>query len=80
MRCSTELPNGPWEKLAINYYGSLPSGEYVLVVIDEYLCFPEIDVTTSTSAKAALPKLDRILTEREAIRRQFFTLGINSVM
>ena len=42
----TELPNGRWEKLAIDYYGPLPSGEYVLVVIDEYSHFPEIDITT----------------------------------
>ena len=40
----------------------MPSGEYVLVVIDEYSRFPEIDITTSTSAKATLPKLDRILS------------------
>ena len=59
---STELPNGPWEKLAIDYYGPLPSGEYVLVVIDEYSRFPEIDVTTSMSAKATLPKRDRIIS------------------
>ena len=59
---STELPNGPWERLAIDYYGPLPSEEYVLVVIDEYSRFPEIDVTTSTSAKATLPKLDRIIS------------------
>ena len=59
---STELPNGPWEKLTIDYYGPLPSGEHVLVVIDEYLRFPEIDVAASTSAKATLPKLDRIIS------------------
>ena len=59
---STELPNGLWEKLANDYYGPLPSGEYVLVVTDEYSRFPEIDVTTSMSAKATLPKLDRIIS------------------
>ena len=44
----------PWEKLAIDYYGPLPSGGYILVVIEEYSRFPKIDVTTSTSAKATL--------------------------
>ena len=48
---STQLPNGPWESLAVDYYGPLPSGDYVLVVIDEYSRFPEIEFTTSTSAK-----------------------------
>ena len=59
---STELPKGPWENLAVDYYGPLPSGEYVLVVIDEYSRFADIDFTTSASAKATIPKLDRIFS------------------
>ena len=59
---STELPKGPWENLAVDYYGPLPSGDYVLVVIDEYSRFADIDFTTSTSAKATIPKLDRIFS------------------
>ena len=59
---STELPKGPWENLAVDYYGPLPSGEYVLVVIDEYSRFADIDLATSTSAKATIPKLDRIFS------------------
>ena len=59
---STELPKGPWENLAVDYYGPLPSGEYVLVVIDEYSRFADIDFMTSTSAKATIPKIDRIFS------------------
>jgi len=33
---------------------------YVLVVIDDYSIFPEVEIVHSTSAKAVLPKLDRI--------------------
>ena len=58
----TEIPNGPWEILDTDYYGPLPSGEYILTVIDEYSRFPEIEFTTSTSAKATIPKLDRIIS------------------
>ena len=57
---STELPKGPSENLAVDYYGPLPSGDCVLVVMDEYSRFADIDFTTSTSAKATVPKLDRI--------------------
>ena len=32
----------------------------MLVVIDDYSRFPEVEVTTTTSARATLPKLDRI--------------------
>ena len=59
---STQLPNGPWESLAVDYHGPLPSGDYVLVVIDEYSRFAEIDFTKSTSANATIPKLDRIFS------------------
>ena len=59
---STELPKGPWENLAVDYYGPLPSGDYALVVIDEYSRFADIDFTTSTSAKATIPELDRIFS------------------
>lgn len=33
---------------------------YALVVIDDYSIFPEVEIVHSTSAKAVLPKLDRI--------------------
>ena len=32
----TVLPNGPWEKVAMGYYGHLKTGEYISVVIDEH--------------------------------------------
>lgn len=59
---STQFPNGQWESLAVDYYGPLPSGDYVLIVIDKYSRFPEIDFTSSTSAKATIPKLDHIFS------------------
>jgi len=54
----TPLPNGPWEQVSIDFCEG--AGQYVLVVIDDYLRFPEIDVVHYTSAKAVIPKLDRI--------------------
>ena len=59
---STELSQGPWENLAVDYYGPLSSGDYVLVVTDEYSRFADIDFTTSTSCKATIPKLDHIFS------------------
>ena len=32
----TPLPNGPWKEVSIDFAGPYPSGEYVMVVIDEY--------------------------------------------
>ena len=51
----TPLPNGPWERVSIDFCEV--AGHYV---IDDYSRFPEIEVVHSTSAKAMIPKLDRI--------------------
>ena len=50
------------ENVAVDFKGPLKTGEYALVVIDEYSRFPEIEFTTSTSAKATIPKLDKIFS------------------
>ena len=39
----TELPHGPWESLSADYLGPLPSGEYLLVMMDNYSRFPVVD-------------------------------------
>ena len=31
-----ELSKGPWQKVNVDFVGPFPSGEYVLVVIDNY--------------------------------------------
>ena len=59
---STEMPKGPWEKVHMDFYGPLPSGEYLLVVIDRYSRFPEVEIVKSTKASVVIPKLDRIFS------------------
>ena len=59
---STEMPNGPWEKLHMDFYSPLPSGNYLLVVIDRYSRFPEVKIVNSTKASIVIPKLDRIFS------------------
>ena len=58
----TEIPNGPWENLRADLFGPLPSNEYILVV--QCLCsrFPAVEIVSSTSAAAAIPAIDKILT------------------
>ena len=60
----TELPNGPWKEVAIDFAGPFPSGECLMVVIDEYSRFPEVEILTSTSARAVIPKLDAIFARQ----------------
>ncbi len=56
----TEMPNGPWELLHVDFKGPLPSGEYLLVVTDRYSRFPEVEIVNSTRASTVIPKLDKI--------------------
>ena len=55
-----EMPSAPWEKLHIDFCGPLPSNDYLLVVIDRYSRYPEVEVVRSTKASSVIPKLDKI--------------------
>ena len=54
-----ELPKNPWEKLSVDFYGPINS-EYLMVVIDDFSRYPIIDIVTSTSAAAVIPRLDQM--------------------
>ena len=54
----TDMPNGPWETIHVDFKGPLPSGEYLLVVTDRYSRFPEVEIVRSTKTSIAIPKLD----------------------
>ena len=58
----TKLPDGSWQKLSADFCGTLPTGDYLLVVIDEYSRYPEVEILKSTSAKATIPKFDKIIS------------------
>ncbi len=57
----SKLPNGPWLEVSIDF-ADLPTGEHLLVVYDDYSRYPEVEITTSTSARAVIPKLDKIFS------------------
>ena len=54
----TPLPDGPWQHVSVDFCED--AGHYVLAVIDDYSIFPEVEIVHSTSAKAVIPKLDRM--------------------
>ena len=56
----TNMPKGPWELVHLDFYGPLPSSEYLLVVVDRYSRFPEVEIVKSTKATTVIPKLDKI--------------------
>ena len=62
----TELPNGPWEYLAADILGPLPTGESILVMADYYSRYYETDIMKSTSSEKII----------KAISKMFMTHGL----
>ena len=54
----TTLPSGPWEHLAVDLLGPLPSGDSLLVLVDYYSRFFEVDIMRSTSAEMVIERLE----------------------
>ena len=44
------LPDKPWAKASADFCGPFPLGEMLLVLIDDYSRYPEVEVVESTSA------------------------------
>ena len=56
----SEFPSQPWQDLAANLMGPLPSGEYVFVVVDYYSRYFEVDILTSVTSASIIGSLERI--------------------
>ena len=57
-----ELPPEPWHTVHLDFCGPFPTGEYVLVAIDAYSRFPEVEIIRSTSATVTISKLEKIFS------------------
>lgn len=57
---STELPNGPWQYLAIDLLGPLPTGHYVFVIVDYYSRFYEIEIMKDTTSPKVIESLENM--------------------
>ena len=57
---STPLPQGPWQDLALDLLGPLPSGDSVLVVVDYFSRYYEIEIMHSTTSEKIIASLKRI--------------------
>ena len=56
----TELPEGPWHTVEIDFCGPFPNGEYALVITDQYSRYPEVEFVTSTSVRPVRRKLKKV--------------------
>ncbi|XP_046746420.1 uncharacterized protein K02A2.6-like [Diprion similis] len=53
----TTLPSGPWELVSMDFLGPLPSGHYLLVLVDYYSRFYEVEIMMSITASKLLERL-----------------------
>ena len=60
----TKLPQSPWKEVSVDFKGPFPSGEYLLVIVDDFSRFPEVEIVSSTSARAVIPKLDAVFARQ----------------
>ena len=58
----TPLPQGPWQDLTIDLMGPLPSGHYLLVVVDYYSRNYEVAILQSTTTGKLIECLGDIFT------------------
>ena len=56
----TELPQGPWQSIAIDFMGLLPSGNYVFAVTDYYSPYVEVSISKKNTADVAINSLEKI--------------------
>jgi len=58
----TTLPERPWAKIDMDFWGPTPSGEHLLLMIDEYSRYPVVEFVRSTSADAVVPHIDKVFS------------------
>lgn len=56
------LPEVPWHSVSADFYGPLPTGEYLLVIVDEYTRYPVVESVRSTSANTVIPVMDKVFS------------------
>ena len=62
LRTMSDLPDSPWSEIAMDFCGPMQDGEYLMVVIDEYSRYPEVELINSTSSQTVIRHLDAIFS------------------
>ena len=58
----TPLPEAAWLYVGMDFVGPFPTGENLLVLVDYYSRFPEVEIMTKITAEALDPRLRRIFS------------------
>ena len=55
-----DLPDSNFEKVYIDFLGTLPTGELLLVLVDVRSRYPMVEILRKNDASTAIPQLDKI--------------------
>ena len=58
----TKLPSGPWQDISVDLLGPLPSNDYILVAVDYYSRYYEIDIMKSVTSAKVIDSLEKMFT------------------
>ena len=58
----SKLPNQPFEEISVDFCSPFSSGEYYMMIIDDYSRFPIVEKLTSLSAQAVIPRLENVFS------------------
>jgi len=53
-------PQGPWQDIAVDSMGPLPSGDYVFAVTDCYSRYVEISISKRTTVEVTINNLKKV--------------------
>ncbi len=59
---STIMPDRPWEFLCMDFFGPLPNGKELLVLMDEFSRLPIVEEIKTTASDHVIPVLDSIFS------------------
>lgn len=54
----TELPSSAWQHVAMDYCGVLPSGDHMLVVVDYFSRFKEVEFMKTITSEQTIDRID----------------------
>ena len=55
----TTTPSEPWKDVAVDFWGPVRTGEYLLVTVCKQSRWAEVEFVNSTSAREVIPKMDK---------------------
>ncbi len=58
----TQLPSAPWEQLAADFLGPLPSGDSLFVLVDYYSRYKVVEIMKSTTGEKTVSCLKKIFS------------------